>query len=126
MSAQAPGSPQQTTTHRWPAPHSELDEQTSRQAGMKHSQSVSVVWAHRQPAPGGPHSFPQGSEMQSQTRYCAKAGVVRLVMTGAVHATAAPAPMRFSIRRRLILSSDIPHLLARLWSAWPDGGPDQP
>lgn len=82
---------------------------------MKQSQSLSVVWAQRQPLPGGPHSFEQGSEMQSQTGYWAKAGVVRLVMTGAVHATAAPAPMRFSMRRRLIPSSDISHLLA-----WPD------
>ena len=108
MSAQAPGSPQQTTTHRWPAPHSELDEQTSRQAGMKHSQSLSVVWAQRQPS--APHGLPQGSDMQSQTGYCPKAGVVTLVMIGADHATAAPAPMRLSIRRRLILSSDMSHL----------------
>jgi hypothetical protein len=43
----------------------------------------------------------------SHRSYWAKAGARRLVSTGADHATAAPAPMRLSIRRREILSTSI-------------------
>lgn len=104
-------SPQQVTTHSSPAPQSALLVHGLRHSGMKQAQPPSVGWAHRQPAPGGPHSLLQGSDRQSQVGDWAKAGrAMKLVMTGAVQATAAPAPMRFSIRRRLILSSDILHL----------------
>jgi len=96
---------------------------------MKQAQPCETDIAHEQPAPGGPQ-FPMahGSVMQSQVPgEAAKAGVSMLVMTGTVHATATPVPIRFSILRRempvgvapLMGSSDNEFTSSRPWSSWP-------
>ena len=67
----------------------------------------------------GPHPLHVAPE-------AANAGVCRLVMIGADHATAAPAPMRFSILRReiraaasseLLVSGTTVSLLEGLWAS---------
>jgi hypothetical protein len=74
--------------------------------------------------PGGPPQFADSHVKQSvhgdgQAMYCANAGVRRLDSTGADQATAAPAPMRFSILRReirsgLIVSPSLPSIRASM------------
>jgi hypothetical protein len=70
----------------------------SSQKGRKQPQSPAAVRAQTHEGIG--QGFRHGSEMQSQIWVPAKADVLRLDNTGAVHVTAAPVPIRLRASRR--------------------------
>jgi len=78
------------------------------QIGSGEEQMPTFEQMHSSGSPTHPPQSRQNSpnwhwgQPPAHTYCCANAGVRRLVSTGADHATAAPAPMRFSIDRREI------------------------
>jgi hypothetical protein len=115
----SPGPPQprqQTDMHAQPA--GQLAEEVqllvpAQAMSPPQKHPPSVVVEHRQMGPPSicPHSEDAGGQPVEKhavqgavqaTYRCPKAGDRRLVRTGAVHAIAAPAPMRLSILRREI------------------------
>lgn len=103
-------------THAPPVPKT-FEKQKHPPSVVKAHRHVSLPQVPAAPAhlgdsvpAGHPNAVPHEKQREHsvQRPYWAKAGVRRLVSTGADQAIAAPAPMRFSIRRREILSGPRP------------------
>lgn len=108
--------PQQLVAQRCPAGQSALDAQsaTTSQNSLfqqKHLPSVSTSHTHGPRSAGAPHSVISSPQFQSRQRpgtqpgagdSCAAARLPMLVIAGAAHAIAAPAPIRLIMLRREI------------------------